>query len=78
MSYTDYLNWAEEYKQQEIILDRKLDERKRKNKKLTFDQIVCLEQGTRELYAMKLECRRIAGILERKAHSIREREYCEA
>lgn len=75
MDYNDYYDWAQEYRQQELVLEKKLKNRRGKNSNLTLDQQIIFDNTTKQLYAMKLECRNTALILENKAQRIKERAY---
>lgn len=74
MNYKDYFNWAQEYRSQAEILDRKLNERKKPRYFETSEQKKAFESSTRILYEMKLECLKTMLILEKKAEEIRESE----
>ena len=79
MDYTDYKNWANEYRQQVEVLDRKLNGRKDKKKFPTAEERMVFENTTRILYEMRLDCIRTLAILEKKAKQIREEEtYAES
>lgn len=79
MNYTDYKNWAEEYRQQVDVLDRKLSERSGRRMFPTAEERRIFENSTRILYEMRLDCIRTLAILEKKAKQIREEEtYAES
>lgn len=74
MTYTDYMNWAKEYRDQVEVLERKLEKRKGKQHFKTPDDRRVFESTTRILYEMRLDCIKTAAVLEKKAFSIREDE----
>ena len=74
MDYKDYLNWANEYRQQADILSKKLAERRKIKKFATSEQRKAFESATKILYEMHKECTNTMVILEGKAREIRERE----
>lgn len=74
MDYTDYKNWAEEYRNQVEILDRKLSGRKGRKNFPTAEERYIFENTTRILYEMRLDCIRTLAVLEQKAQQIKEAE----
>lgn len=72
MNYIDYLNWAEEYRSQEEVLRIKLENRKQQIRKENSEEQKAFDCATRIMYMMKLDCGKIADILERKARRIKE------
>ena len=77
MNYKDYIKWAEEYREQADILDRKLAEKKEPRRFATAMERSEFESSVRILYGMKLDCLKTMAILEDRARSIKERELCE-
>lgn len=75
MTYKDYFNWAEEYKQQAGILEKRLERRKAERKNISAAQLAAFENDCAMLYKMKLECQHTGAILEQKAVAIKERAY---
>ena len=71
MNYWDYVNWANEYKQQVEVLDKKLQNRKNVKSFPTAQDRLQFENATRILYSMKLDCMKTAAILDQKAESLR-------
>lgn len=74
MTYKDYFDWAQEYYAQLKVLDNILAVRKKKNPHMTEDQMREFDRESKVFYQMKLECARIAKILEEKANHIKGRE----
>lgn len=77
MNYQDYINWAEEYREQADILERKLAEKKEPRRFATALERSEFESSVRILYGMKLDCIKTMAILEEKARTIKEREMFE-
>lgn len=73
MTYKDYFDWANEYREQGEVLERLLNNRKSGRRKLTAEQQVAFDSESRTMYLMKLDCERTAAVLEQKARVIRER-----
>lgn len=74
MTYKDYFDWANEYRQQADILSKKLAERRKTKKFPTAEQRKAFENATKILYEMHKECVNTMVILEEKARDIKERE----
>ncbi len=74
MNYKDYFDWAQEYRTQAEILNKKLEDRKKSKKIMTPEQTKEFDSATRMLYEMRLECTKTMVILENKAKEIKERE----
>ena len=79
MDYTDYKNWANEYRQQVEVLETKLSSRSGKKKFPTAEDRRIFENTTRILEEMRKDCIRTLAILEQKAKEIKEAEqYAES
>lgn len=77
MNYTDYENWADEYRQQVEILNRKLEGRHRSRRFATAEDRQIFEHSTRILEDMRRDCVRTLAILDQKAREIKEAEQYE-
>lgn len=73
MTYTDYFDWAKEYKEQGEVLENMLSRRRDSRSKLTADQQIAFDSASRMIYLMKLDCEKTAAVLEQKANVIKER-----
>lgn len=74
MNYTDYKNWANEYRQQVEILEKKLGERKNRRRFPTAEERMVFENTTRILREMRSDCIRTLAVLEQRAQQIKEAE----
>lgn len=74
MNYIDYRNWADEYRQQVEVLNRKLKGRYRKRKFSTAEDRQLFENSTRILEEMRRDCIAALVILEQRASAIKEEE----
>ncbi len=74
MTYIDYINWAQEYREQAELIDKKLAERIKRRTFTTPEERSEYERGTQMLYDMRRECRFTCDLLARRAESIREAE----
>lgn len=75
MNYIDYENWAEEYRQQVEVLDRKLKGRHRRNRRFaTAEQRTQYENTTRIFEEMRRDCASAFAILKQRAEEIKEEE----
>ncbi len=75
MNYIDYAEWAEEYREQVEILEKKLKGRRRRNRKFpTPEERQMYENTTKILEDMKRDCLYALTILEQRATEIKEEE----
>lgn len=75
MNYTDYAEWAEEYREQVEVLEKKLKGRRRRNRKFaTAEERQIYENTTKILEDMKRDCLYALAILEQRAIDIKEEE----
>ena len=74
MNYIDYENWAEEYRQQVEILDRKLFGRYKRQFFPSPEARTVYENTTRILEEMRRECVKTYITLRKRARKIKEDE----
>ena len=75
MNSADYIEWANEYRQQVEVLEAKLKGRRRRNRKFpTAEDRQLYENTTKILEDMRKDCLYALGILEQRAEEIKEEE----
>ena len=74
MNYTDYKNWANEYREQVEVLEMKLEERKNRKRFSTAEERMVFENTTRIFREMRRDCIRALAVLEQRAEQIKEAE----
>lgn len=76
MTYQDYINWADEYRQQVESIEKLIQKKKRQihSRFKTANERAVAEKGLSELYAMKSDCIKAAARLSEQARVIKEKE----
>lgn len=74
MTYEDYISWANDYREQVAIIEKKLEKHKGKKRFATAKERQCFESDRRILNEMRRECLETALHLEHIAERIRKTE----
>lgn len=74
MTYEDYISWANDYREQVAIIEKKLEKYKKKKRFATPKERTCFESDRRILNEMRRECLETALHLEHIAERIRKTE----
>lgn len=75
MTSQDYINWANEYRQEAEVVEHRIQKTKMKRKaKIGNIERMKLEKDLSMLFEQKMECLCIAKKLEETARIIKERE----
>lgn len=75
MTVQDYINWANEYRQEAEVVEHRIQKTKKKREgKLGNIERMKLEKDLSMLFEQKIECLCIAKELEETARIIKERE----
>lgn len=74
MTYEDYISWANEYREQVKVVEKKLEEHRGKKRFATARERQRTESAIRLLYEMRKDCLETALYLEHIAKKIKEKE----